>query len=1144
MWKKFVDPNDKRERDDLGFLVDPAPFCPACVEEGWPQGFADKIVGEGEQWGTGKIPDALKRAPNPSGPIWASKLGSLKAPGTSAYSGPDDLSSGPLHYWEDMRPAGMGVAGFNLLIDACGRVLVPFMGGIVCWGYEGRVRFQLMPRNAGLGNTPALVGSLLYVVEIDGKMHCYDLSPEPPVLKWSQAFCAATGSDPSALAANEDIVISPGMEDKPMEGMSVVFLTHMYGVDAKSGKLRWKVKLPMPSLMLVPSIAGDCAVYMASSGAVDCIALKDGKPKWQVKGEMGSMTTGGAIVYGQTVIATFNKRAKKAFNAPYGGKGATRAYSLADGSQVWEQLFDLEANCLPAVCPKGPGGKAAVIVCLGASPGAPEQKQGQPTKALGDSWGGRVVALDAQTGEVFWRHDLPQYVAAACAGNNAYDETLSSPPPGWVPPTVGADGNVYANWNVNGTLYVLKGATGDEVSQHHFGHPMACSPVVAPGMLWFQMQVKGLGCFAHTPATLEKVLRPLELPFTGPDGSGTEHFWPMKSNSPLALGISKFKAPRDLSKPAWVFKTPLKIIDDWYGNSPIMDAQRNIYMGGNWSDLFIIRPDGTLRGSLNVGPYYSTPALEGEYLYVSDCLGHMRCFNITTLQLKWCTKYTDCTASDNYSLTIHQGSIIAPGNQYAPAGTQWSQYCSGKSWYQSGHRMAYRLSCETGEVLWRIDFQLVMRFWPNVLWNFTPVIFEDHVVFMCQELGAYCFKFSDGSYVWHGQQHNGKMSTGNQCCGSNGLVYITGNMHMDPSEGCGPHVNNHEGPGAVKCFDIRTGDFRWMKGSQDDRGIHLASNQGPCLVPGRDGARDLVVAPFSCNMTGSPSDTSSTKLGEAWAGKLQAYDAETGEEAWGRQWPGYYRHTHCAGSFVQDPGMTWPDSWGGLSVDSTGIVYAHWVDGMIYAVESRSGEIVASYDTGNSSNAQILLAPGMVVFTGGFGIFCFRDSEQEDEWLEGAKAAGDPRAKAPLLKDTPTPTPDPEPREPWMVWRGPVYAEEQTYREGEEWLKEFTKVYSKFVEVNEEWSKKQSSSGPKKSGGGSSGNGTQWVVVGGGDKGIVVRAGKDLKSEEAGRLEKGAKIEQVKKEGERVQYKKLSGDGPEAGWVSLSFKGSPLIQPA
>eukprot|EP00747_Dinoflagellata_sp_TGD_P072875 gnl/TRDRNA2_/TRDRNA2_157663_c0_seq1.p1 gnl/TRDRNA2_/TRDRNA2_157663_c0~~gnl/TRDRNA2_/TRDRNA2_157663_c0_seq1.p1 ORF type:complete len:245 (+),score=58.43 gnl/TRDRNA2_/TRDRNA2_157663_c0_seq1:22-756(+) len=73
----------------------------------------------------------------------------------------------------------------------------------------------------------------------------------------------------------------------------------------------------------------------------------------------------------------------------------------------------------------------------------------------------------------------------------------------------------------------------------------------------------------------------------------------------------------------------------------------------------------------------------------------------------------------------------------------------------------------------------------------------------------------------------------------------------------------------------------------------------------------------------------------------------------------------------------------------------------------------------------------------------------------------------------------------------------------------------------------------------------KFVVVGGAEKGILVRIGADLKSAELRtRLKKGAVIHQMERQGERLHYKKLEGDGPDFGWVSFSCRNHRLLEPA
>lgn len=72
-----------------------------------------------------------------------------------------------------------------------------------------------------------------------------------------------------------------------------------------------------------------------------------------------------------------------------------------------------------------------------------------------------------------------------------------------------------------------------------------------------------------------------------------------------------------------------------------------------------------------------------------------------------------------------------------------------------------------------------------------------------------------------------------------------------------------------------------------------------------------------------------------------------------------------------------------------------------------------------------------------------------------------------------------------------------------------------------------------------------WHVVGGGDKGgIIVRSGKDTKSSQLDkRLSTGAIIEEMDRDEDRIKYEKIKGDGPDMGWVSMTFKTTVLVEP-
>lgn len=74
--------------------------------------------------------------------------------------------------------------------------------------------------------------------------------------------------------------------------------------------------------------------------------------------------------------------------------------------------------------------------------------------------------------------------------------------------------------------------------------------------------------------------------------------------------------------------------------------------------------------------------------------------------------------------------------------------------------------------------------------------------------------------------------------------------------------------------------------------------------------------------------------------------------------------------------------------------------------------------------------------------------------------------------------------------------------------------------------------------------GQVWEVKGGGTSGgIVVRVGKDTKSEEhpSGRLAKGSLVVELESDEERLHYTLMTGEGPLDGWVSFKFKDNVLL---
>jgi hypothetical protein len=73
-----------------------------------------------------------------------------------------------------------------------------------------------------------------------------------------------------------------------------------------------------------------------------------------------------------------------------------------------------------------------------------------------------------------------------------------------------------------------------------------------------------------------------------------------------------------------------------------------------------------------------------------------------------------------------------------------------------------------------------------------------------------------------------------------------------------------------------------------------------------------------------------------------------------------------------------------------------------------------------------------------------------------------------------------------------------------------------------------------------------WEVVGGAAAGgIIVRSGRDKASpKEAARLATGASVRVLERDGERVYYELVSGEGPSSGWVAAKYQEKDLLTKA
>mmetsp|Transcript_73488 Transcript_73488/g.207556 ORF Transcript_73488/g.207556 Transcript_73488/m.207556 type:complete len:622 (+) Transcript_73488:1-1866(+) len=619
---------------------------------------------------------------------------------------------------------------------------------------------------------------------------------------------------------------------------------------------------------------------------------------------------------------------------------------------------------------------------------------------------------------------------------------------------------------------------------------MVGAPAIGPGSLVLAMRKHCL-LFRDAFPEIADVRAALRVPFAE---SGTEHFWPDKMGSHPHTGSTAMRAPADLSKPAWSISVPNrwpKPHHAFFYDTPVIDAQRNIYVNPDYEDLLVLRPDGTLRASVNVGPRSSNPALFGTNMYLANRDGVALSISIETFETNWRRKFCYACAVDSWNTGVSEGVVLLAGNPHT----------------NGANTHIYGLEVASGHTRW-------MTAAGHLLYNFMPCTVAGFFVVSDQGGGLYCYKVADGSEVYKSPPDNYQsFTTAHSVIGPDFCVYLGHILGPEDSrkwnEGCGKSV--------MRAYDLQRGARKW------EIDLPLEASVSPVVVPPQPGHdRHVVVIPLGLN----PEfwhDLGGVKKahGDAYEGWVVAYDCDTGAERWCWKAPVWRSYT-CAGHTFEDYYL--PDSWTAPTVDGRGTVYTAFQSGVVYALNGHTGELLSQYDTKMAATGAITVGPGMLVCAGATRLWVWLDPALEEEWLAQAAAAGDPRAavgKTVVSEEA--------------AARGLLSeAEEEIYRLGD-------------IEYGNYTMAERIASAKVRMGGAAArakAGDVAWTVVGGrgGAGGIVVRRGKDVKSKELPRLSTGARVRELELDGDRLHYEKVSGRGPPFGWVSLTFKGVPLLE--
>jgi len=1072
---------------------------------------------------------------------WGSHNGSLDKPGFTPYRPPNRSEFGPVvTVGTDLTP----------LIDANGFIYIVMGRWTVQKIDDDAARHwsvEMSKEHGSICGTPALHGDSLLFNTGKGWAVCLDTATGKE--KWSSKFAAGgCAVDLSAVAVCGGLLIVSGKEGADEEALG--FNRDIFALDAKNGALKWKVKMKLGLANVMPVVVDNFVVFQSISGEVACHNLADGASKWITK-PAGQVSTGSAVICKETglVYSTGNLRGKKEWNKPRGGKGVLRAFSLKTGELAWQKEQDLECSNSPIVAPVGPSKQLLVIYGVGSNPGTWKEP-------LGDDWWALVVAVDAKTGEKVWQ--TPPLNHRGCGPGSTSDtprfrtqQTVC-----WSTATACGDGRVYIGWHAS-TCFELNGATGEILGDVGSSGFFSASPAVGPGLLLLS-SVSYTFIFRNR-AIKGDVVRELDIPLSE---SGCEHFWPSKMYNVRHTECCELPATTDLAaKPAFVAANIHKHFAripnmDFYHKTPVVDSQGNIYIATNLSRTVIVRRDGTIRGTISTGSGLGNHCLHDRYLYAANSGGCFLKIDIETLEAVLNKKYCDYANSDSWNPVVcekQQILLTVGGHRSMTPGTV------------GGNPIIFGVRITNGETAW-------FKHLPYISYNFLPSVFEDRDCFIFSDNagGLYCTKISDGSAVWEDTtlpDGYGSFTTGHCASGPNGIIYNAYNL-PSPKEHPGGIWNKGAGAGGViRANVIETGERKWLR--HFDCECHVA----PVVAPKGNGSDGFLLvcaqgsqggqAPASTD-TVLDDDSESWPSGDAWASWVAAFDADSGDEVWRFAVP-LWNHYEARGSLAGD--IFLPDCFGSPTASGNGHVYImHW-SGTAYCLEAATGKVVSSTDIGASSQAAPVIVPGTLLLLNADNIAAYRDEKLELDWLEKARASGDRRAdprlwvhREHLLTKVDQEALDltlnvhPEVKEYAKTTYKALPLPFKAFSE-ETFLARLRRLQIKHGFIPEDAVAEPSNKGPATEAQPGSkdsapetakvedGEGPFWLVVGGGKAGgITVRKDQGLKSAELGRLSNGAKVRQLNLRGERLHYEKVSGDGPDFGWVSLSFKGADLVK--
>lgn len=229
-------------------------------------------------------------------------------------------------------------------------------------------------RRLGLRMGPTLADGRVYAADVDGALFALD---------------AATGGDIWRIQTDLPLSSAPGAG-----GGAVVAVSSngdVVAYEADSGEERWRARVPS-AVLAAPLVAQGTAVVRAANGRISGFDLATGQRRWIFERQVPALTLRGTSspALGQGVAYVGYE------------DGMLVALRLQDGLRVWEQRV------------AEPEGRTEIDRMADIA--------GEVQVGLGEvfaaSYGGQVMALQAQSGQPLWARDIQSYAGLALTGRS------------------------------------------------------------------------------------------------------------------------------------------------------------------------------------------------------------------------------------------------------------------------------------------------------------------------------------------------------------------------------------------------------------------------------------------------------------------------------------------------------------------------------------------------------------------------------------------------------------------------------------------------------------------------------------------------------------------------------------------------------